>query len=152
MADDLYRDAGLTVDFRSCRVWVDDEEIQTSAIRFRILSQLIENAGRPLSAGEIMHYVWYGEDYDLGLVRWHIAKLRKELGDVPPKRIVHVRGFGYRFDAVDAEPTGAPQGPLPETDQSLLRTLAAKPVRRCYSSSVDAPRRAVKLRYIRCLR
>ena len=45
-----------------------------------------------------MRHASQGEVYDLGLVRWHIARLRKELGDSPHKRIVHFRGFGYRFD------------------------------------------------------
>ena len=149
MAGDLYRDNGLTVDFRACRVWVNDEEVQTSAIRFRILSQLIKNAGRPLSALEIMRHAWEGEDYDLGLVRWHIAKLRKELGDSPPKRIVHVRGFGYRFD-VPAPALHA--GPQRDTDGDFLRRLTGQRSFRCCSASSQAPRQAARPRALRCLR
>ena len=149
MAGDLYRDDGLTVDFRACRVWVDDEEIQTSAIRFRILSQLIENAGRPISPREIMRRAWEGEDYDLGLVRWHIAKLRKELGDVPPKRIVHVRGFGYRFDGSAPANSVEPQR---DPDGDFLRRLTGKPTFRCCSASSSVPRHATRFRAVRCLR
>ena len=151
MAGGLYRNEGLIVDFRSCRVWVDDEEIQVSAIRFRILGQLIENAGRPLSAHEIMRHAWQGDDYDLGLVRWHIARLRKELGDSPPKRIVHVRGFGYRFDVAElkAKPV---QSPPRESDASFLRKLVRKPFRRCDPAHSALPRYAVKSRPVRCLR
>ena len=148
MADDLYRDDGLTVDFRSCRVWVDDEEVKTSAIRFRILSQLIENAGRPLSAREIMRHAWEGADYDYGLVRWHIAKLRKELGDSPPTRIVHVRGFGYRFDVSDAALTPVSVGP---SHESPLRWLVRRPSLRC-DSSASSPRNSANHRAVRCLR
>lgn len=151
MADRLYRDDGLTVDFRSCRVWVDDDEIQTSAIRFRILSLLIENAGRPLSANEIMRHAWQGEDYDLGLVRWHIARLRKELGDTPPKRIVHVRGFGYRFEVSEPQPNPI-QERQPESHESFFDRLVARPNRRCYSRTSPAQRRSGPLRPIRCLR
>ncbi len=100
----LYCDDGFIMDFRSCRIWVDEEEIQVSVIRFRILGQLIENAGRPLSAYEIMRLAWQGEDYDLGLVRWHIARLRKDVGDNPPKCNVHFRGFEYRFDVGGLSP------------------------------------------------
>ncbi len=149
MAGDLYRDDGLTVNFRACRVWVDDEEVQTSAIRFRILSYLTRNAGRPVSPREIMRHAWQGEDYDLGLVRWHIAKLRKELGDSPPRRIVYVRGFGYRFDI--AKPVLPPE-PQPEPDGDLLRRLIGRPSLRCGSEGSGSPRAYSRSRPVRCLR
>ncbi|MCH8868411.1 MAG: winged helix-turn-helix transcriptional regulator [Chloroflexi bacterium] len=155
MAGDLYRDNGLTVDFRACRVWVDDEEIQISAIRFRILSLLIENAGRPLSVDEIMRHAWQGEDYDTGLVRWHIARLRKELRDSPPTRIVQVRGFGYRFDVQEsASPPELIAGP----DEPLLRSLVSGRSTRCCSAMAQTPKARVTLRAqprattLRCLR
>jgi DNA-binding winged helix-turn-helix (wHTH) protein len=151
MAGGLYRDDGLIVDFRSCRIWVDDEEIQVSAIRFRILSQLIENAGRPLSAHEIMRHAWQGDDYDLGLVRWHIARLRKELGDSPPKRIVHVIGFGYRFDVGMPSPAPFPEPQL-EPDTTQLVALLRKSFHRCDSIYSNMPRSAAKIRPVRCLR
>ena len=151
MADGLYRDDGLIVDFRFCRIWVDDDEIQVSAIRFRILSQLIENAGRPLSAHEIMRHAWQGDDYDLGLVRWHIARLRKELGDSPSKRIVHVRGFGYRF-GVGMPPPAALTAPQPESNTAQILAILSKYFRRCESAYSNMPRSAAKIRPIRCLR
>ncbi|MDA0768646.1 MAG: winged helix-turn-helix domain-containing protein [Chloroflexi bacterium] len=147
MADDLYRDSGLTVDFRACRVWVDDDEIRTSAIRFRMLTQLIKNAGRPLNAQEIMLHAWEGADYDQGLVRWHIAKLRKELGDNPPKRIVHVRGFGYRYDVPMPVPS-----PEPQPEKALFRRLAGKPSLRCDSSGSRPSRIQATSRALRCMR
>ena len=155
MAGGLYRDDGLTVDFRACRVWVDDEEVQISAIRFRILSLLIENAGRPLSADEIMRHAWQGEDYDTGLVRWHIARLRKELGDSPPKRIVHVRGFGYRFDV---QQSASPPEFVPGPDETFLRSLVGSRSARCYPATPLSPKDGVtprtqrRARALRCLR
>ena len=149
MAGDLYRDDGLTVDFRACRVWVDDEEIQTSAIRFRILSHLIKHAGRPVGPREIMHHAWQGEDYDLGLVRWHVAKLRKELSDSPPRRIVHVRGFGYRFDI--ATPA-LPARPRLEPNEDFFRRLVVRPFQRCRSFSTRETGSVKRRRAVRCLR
>ncbi len=99
MASDWFEDGDLLVDFRRCRVWQGDREIHTSALRFRILCCLVKNAGRPLTSREILRHAWEDAQYDTGLVRWHIARLRRELGDVPPKRIVHLRGFGYRYDS-----------------------------------------------------
>ena len=150
MAKGLYCDDGLIVDFRSCRIWVDKAEIQVSAIRLRILGQVIENAGRPLSAYEIVRHSWQGKDYDLGLVRWHITRLRKDLVDSPPNRIVDFRGFEYRFDVGGPSPAPLPWPQLESTTVQLL-ALLSKPFRRCDSSYSDISRSAEKLRPVRCL-
>ncbi len=93
-----YFDGDLLVDFRTMRVWLRGDEVFPSALQFRILTCLINNEGRPISTRTILHEAWSEETYDQTLVRWHIARLRWVLDDRPPKRIIHARGYGYRYD------------------------------------------------------
>ncbi len=104
---DWFEDGNLRVDYRGCRVWVDGELVHLSALRFRILQYLTENAGKSLSPRDILRNAWMDEQYDVGLVRWHIARLRRDLNDSAHQRIVHVRGFGYRYDRAAPEKTQA---------------------------------------------
>ena len=102
---DWFEDGNLTVDYRGCRVWLDSREIHISALRFRILQYITENAGKSLSPRDILRHAWLDEQYDVGLVRWHIARLRRDLKDATHDRIVHVRGFGYRYDRTTPQAT-----------------------------------------------
>lgn len=100
---DTFRDDNLFIHYPGCRVWVDGNEVQLSALRFRILEYLTQNAGRPLSARQILNKVWQSNRFGIDVVKWHIAKLRHEIGDRPARRVVYVRGFGYRYDRIAPE-------------------------------------------------
>ena len=100
---DFFRDGDLVIDYRGYRVWIGEEEIRLSALRFRILTYLTRNAGRTLSPRDILKHAWEVNRYDVDVVKWHIARLRRELGDLPPQRIIYVRGFGYRYDRATPE-------------------------------------------------
>ena len=95
---DCFRDGDLVIDYRACCVWLEGREINLPTLRFKILSCLTEKAGQPVSQWELLRYAWPDEQCDVVLVRWHISRLRQDLNDVPPKRIIYVRGFGYRYD------------------------------------------------------
>lgn len=145
MTSDWFEDGGLAVDFRGCRIWLDGNEVSTSALRFKILSCLIENAGRPVTTQEIIRYAWQDPQYDPSLVKWHIARLRRELADNPPRRIVYVRGFGYRYDLVESHRNG--QAHSPNSGAAMHRGRTA--------DSVDAPvpaldEASVPMRSLRC--
>ncbi len=145
MASDWFEDAGLAVDFRGCRIWLNGSEVNTSALRFRILSCLVENAGRPLTTQEIIRQAWQDPQYDPSLVKWHIARLRRELGDNPPKRIVYVRGFGYRYDLVESHRNG--HALIPESGAAMRNGNTAP------SMVVPTPRldeASVPMRSLRC--
>ncbi|MEL7596969.1 MAG: response regulator transcription factor, partial [Clostridiaceae bacterium] len=54
----VYKTGGLVLDDESKIVTVDGEEIQLTAVQYKILRLLIENAGRVYSIDEIYEKVW----------------------------------------------------------------------------------------------
>ena len=134
-----FEDGDLVVDYRACRVWLTGKELRLSALRFKILHCFVQNAGRPLSTREILRHAWPDEQYDAGLVRWHIAKLRREIGDIPPKRIVHVRGFGYRYDRAIPQSHPREKTRLKWREKPNDRQENTKSTPRCSSSYYSRP-------------
>jgi DNA-binding response OmpR family regulator len=78
-----------------------DREIQLSNKEFDLLAELMRNKNVVLSRDLILTKVW-GYDYfvDKRTVDVHIRWLREKIEDDPsnPRRIVTVRGVGYRFE------------------------------------------------------
>jgi two-component system response regulator MtrA len=67
-----------------------------------LLRFFVENAGAALTRDELLDAVWgYDTDTNTRTVDMHVARLRQKLeADANnPKRIVTVRGLGYRFEA-----------------------------------------------------
>jgi DNA-binding response OmpR family regulator len=91
----------LTVSLTGRRVYKDSEEIKLSNKEFDLLSELMRHKGVVLSRDLILTKVW-GYDYfvDKRTVDVHIRWLREklELDASDPRRIVTVRGVGYRFE------------------------------------------------------
>lgn len=83
------------------RFFKDSEEIKLSNKEFDLLAELMRNKGAVLSRDLILTKVW-GYDYfvDKRTVDVHIRWLREKIEDDPsnPRRIVTVRGVGYRFE------------------------------------------------------
>ena len=83
------------------RLFRDNEETKLSNKEFDLLAELMRNKGVVLSRDLILTKVW-GYDYfvDKRTVDVHIRWLREKIEDDPsdPKRIVTVRGVGYRFE------------------------------------------------------
>jgi DNA-binding response OmpR family regulator len=83
------------------RVFKDDKEIRLSNKEFDLLAELMRNRGVVLSRDLILTKVW-GYDYfvDKRTVDVHIRWLREKIEDDAsnPRRIVTVRGVGYRFE------------------------------------------------------
>lgn len=86
----------VKVDGSSRRVWVNDEEVDLTALEFDLLSILAEHNGMVLSREQLLEKVW-GYDYfgDLRVVDVHIGHLRQKIG---AEFIETVRGAGYRFE------------------------------------------------------
>ncbi|MBW3621704.1 MAG: helix-turn-helix domain-containing protein, partial [Actinobacteria bacterium] len=67
---------------------------------FDLLATLVEHAGRVLTRDQLIDEVW-GSDYvgDTKTLDVHIRRLRTRIEDDPhrPRRILTVRGIGYRF-------------------------------------------------------
>lgn len=91
----------LRLNLTGRRVFKDGEEIKLSNKEFDLLAELMRNRSAVLSRDLILTKVW-GYDYfvDKRTVDVHIRWLREKLEDDPsnPRRIITVRGVGYRFE------------------------------------------------------
>lgn len=91
----------LRLNLTGRRVFKDTEEVKLSNKEFDLLSELMRNRSAVLSRDLILTKVW-GYDYfvDKRTVDVHIRWLREKIEDDPsnPRRIVTVRGVGYRFE------------------------------------------------------
>ena len=83
------------------RLFKDSKETKLSNKEFDLLAELMRNRNVVLSRDLILTKVW-GYDYfvDKRTVDVHIRWLREKIEDDPsnPRRIVTVRGVGYRFE------------------------------------------------------
>lgn len=91
----------LQVSLTGRKVFKDGEEIKLSNKEFDLLTELMRNRGIVLSRDLILTKVW-GYDYfvDKRTVDVHIRWLREKIEQDAsnPRRIVTVRGVGYRFE------------------------------------------------------
>lgn len=90
----------ITVDFAQRRVTVKGQEIALTLTEYKLLSQLVTNAGRMMFHGELLTKVW-GPEYinELEYLRAYIRHLRRKIEDDPhhPKYILSKPGIGYIF-------------------------------------------------------
>lgn len=86
----------VRIDTGSRQVWVDDREIELTAIEFDLLKTLAEHRGMVLSREQLLEKVW-GHDFfgEIRVVDVHLGHIRGKLGG--EGYIVTVRGVGYRF-------------------------------------------------------
>lgn len=100
MKDELTSD-NLRLNLTGRRVFKGETEIKLSNKEFDLLAELMRNKNAVLSRDLILTKVW-GYDYfvDKRTVDVHIRWLREKIEDDPsnPRRIVTVRGVGYRFE------------------------------------------------------
>jgi two-component system phosphate regulon response regulator PhoB len=88
---------GLRVDFEAHRVTVDNQGFSLTATEFRLLAELIRNAGKVLTRDRLLDKVWgYQFDGYARTVDTHIRRLRQKIGPYA-EWIETVRGVGYRF-------------------------------------------------------
>ena len=92
----------VTLDRDRHRVTVSGESVKMPLKEFQLLSLLMENAGRVVPRQTLIDRVW-GFDY-VGSTKTldvHIKRLRSRIESDPgePRRIVTIRGLGYKFAA-----------------------------------------------------
>jgi len=91
----------LVIDPDRYEVTKDKEVLHLKHKEFELLHFLARNRGMALSRDLILERVW-GWDFDGGsrTVDVHVRWLREKIEDEPanPRRIVTVRGVGYRFE------------------------------------------------------
>ena len=91
----------LRLNMTERRFYKGEEEIKLSNKEFDLLSELMRHKSAVLSRDLILTKVW-GHDYfvDKRTVDVHVRWLREKIEENPskPRRIVTVRGIGYRFE------------------------------------------------------
>ena len=97
-------DDRLAVNFDQSIVIADGREIRLRPTEYRLLYQLLNNAGQLLSHDTLLERVW-GPEYrgEHQYVRTYVTYLRQKLERDPrqPQYIVSERGLGYRFKELE---------------------------------------------------
>ena len=99
--NDRFEDGFLDINFITSEVLTNGVPIDLTPIEYRLLTELVTHIGTPVPPTDLLERVW-GPDYETeNLVKWHMSRLRKKLGDNDPtsKLIVTRRGFGYVYNS-----------------------------------------------------
>jgi two-component system phosphate regulon response regulator PhoB len=90
----------LRIDRAAHRVWVETEEVELTALEFKLLVTLYERRNRVQSRGALLDQVWGIETkISTRTVDAHVKRLREKMG-AARDYIETVRGVGYRFAEV----------------------------------------------------
>jgi len=99
--DAMLTSNGLEMDVERHRVTVDGRSVEMPLREFELLELLMRNVGRVLTRRQIIERVW-GADYygDTKTLDVHVRRLRAKIEKDPahPRRLVTVRGLGYRLE------------------------------------------------------
>lgn len=90
---------GMRLDPETNEVTANGEPVYLTPIEFRILYLLASNAGRTVTSGRILPYVWGHDSGDANVLRTHISHIRRKLAETNacPGEIKSASGVGYRF-------------------------------------------------------
>ncbi len=95
----------ISVDVDAHRCFVDEVEVQLTALEFRLLTTLMARPGRVQSREQLLEDVWeMSSEVETRTVDTHVKRLREKLGS-GRNLLQTVRGVGYRLvepgDATD---------------------------------------------------
>lgn len=94
-----YAFSSVRVNFDRMEVLDGSRQIELTALEFKLLTALIQNAGRVLSRDRILDLAWSKNAVVSDrVIDTHIANLRKKLEPNGSSHISSIRGAGYRFD------------------------------------------------------
>jgi two-component system response regulator RegX3 len=100
-SDDVLEVGDVRLDPDRHEVVVRGEEITLPLKEFELLELLLANAGRVLTRETLIDRIW-GMDYvgDTKTLDVHVKRLRAKVEDDPsaPRRIVTIRGLGYKYE------------------------------------------------------
>jgi two-component system, OmpR family, phosphate regulon response regulator PhoB len=101
----IVRFGPLKVDREAHRAWIGDDEVELTALEFRLLTTLESRRNRVQTRERLLSDVW-GIDADVTTrtVDTHVKRLREKLGSAA-RFIETVRGVGYRFSEAPDEKT-----------------------------------------------
>ncbi|MGN0649806.1 MAG: response regulator transcription factor [Oscillospiraceae bacterium] len=92
---------GLLLKTDERMLYLDGEPVKLTAKEYRILSLLMNNAGRTFSAEEIYERVWNEQPFEVeNTVMVHIRRIREkiEINPSDPKYLKVVWGIGYKME------------------------------------------------------
>lgn len=94
-----YAEGHLRIDFQAKQVFVDEIPVKLTALEFKLLAYLVQNAGRVISKQELFEKVWGDKFTGDGTLNVHIRKIREAVEQEPgsPEYIITVWGDGYKF-------------------------------------------------------
>ena len=96
---------GISVQLVKGEVYKKGEPVELTASEYKLLCLFMENPDQILSSEQILSRLWdYNESYiDNNSLTVYIRRLRTKIEDNPgePKRIVTVRGMGYKWNTMD---------------------------------------------------
>jgi len=90
----------LVINFGTREVFVQGSKIKLTGTEYKLLHELVRNAGRVLPHQLLLEKVWSPEyASDVGLIKKYIYRLRRKIEPDPdePQLILSERGVGYRF-------------------------------------------------------
>ncbi len=100
-APQVIRAGDLEIDLTAHSARLDGRPLDLKPREFDLLALLVANRGRAFTRDQILERLW-GQDYigDTRTVDVHIRWLREKIEPNParPKRIITLRGVGYRFE------------------------------------------------------
>jgi two-component system, OmpR family, phosphate regulon response regulator PhoB len=103
----IVRFGRLKIDRAAHRVWIDDKEVELTALELKLLVMLHERKNRVQTRETLLEDVWgMAADITTRTVDTHVKRLREKLGPAADY-IETVRGAGYRF--ADEPPEALPR-------------------------------------------
>ena len=100
-APQTIRAGDLVVDLTAHTAVLGDRTLELKPREFELLALLMSNRGRAFTRDQLLQRLW-GQDYvgDSRTVDVHVRWLREKIETEPgkPKRIITIRGVGYRFE------------------------------------------------------
>ena len=95
--DELVELGSLKIDHAAHRVWIGEEEIDLTALEFKLLWTFYQRKNRVQTRARLLDDVWgVSPDITTRTVDTHVKRLREKLGPLCDL-IETVRGVGYRF-------------------------------------------------------
>jgi two-component system KDP operon response regulator KdpE len=96
----VFEAADLKMDFAARRVWVREEEVHLTPLEYKILSTLVQHAGKVVTHRQLLTEVW-GAEYseEAQYLRVYMGYLRKKLEASPdkPQLLLTEPRVGYRL-------------------------------------------------------
>lgn len=102
-APQTLRSGDVVIDLAACRVTRGGRVLELTAAEYRLLCLLVSHAGQTLTRRAILDALWdgTGDFVDDNTLSVYVRRLRSKVEDDPgaPRRLLTVRGFGYRWEA-----------------------------------------------------